>query len=193
MIEITMPTSFEAGFLDELVRLNDTYSDGGIRVTELYGSLPRSAMGVGRPSRSLPGVDRDTIERHVADLQARGLHFSYLFNGSCSANREFCREDRARLLGLTEPLHYAVVFCRAWWGTPIPAAVGADRGRLSLLAVPFMRRLLKGVLFPPDPGAPDWWNKSARLLLFFRHHALRMPFWRWLGNQWRKRRFQASP
>lgn len=98
MIDITMPTSFEPQFLDGITRLNAEHAAGGIQVAELYGSLPRSEMGVGRPARSLPPVDRAAVERHVADLRQRGLHFSYLFNGSCSANREFRRGERARLL-----------------------------------------------------------------------------------------------
>jgi collagenase-like PrtC family protease/chorismate mutase len=98
MIEITMPTSFEPALLDGLTQLNERHAAGGLRVTELFGSLPRSAMGVGRPTRSLPDVDRDSVAAHVADLRRRGFSFSYLFNGSCSANREFRGAERRRLL-----------------------------------------------------------------------------------------------
>ncbi len=98
MIDITMPTPFEARFLDGIERLNAAHAPGGVRVAEFYGSLPRSEMGVGRPTRSLTPVTREALAEHVADLRGRGFHFSYLFNGSCSGNREYRREERGRLL-----------------------------------------------------------------------------------------------
>lgn len=98
-------------------------------------------------------------------------------------------ESRSVALGLEGPLHYAAVFCREWWGTPVPATVGrAGRAKLPFGATSLMRRLLLGAVFPPDPGRTTWEDRIARWSLFARHHALRMPFWRWVGNQWEKRR-----
>lgn len=98
MLQITMPTSFEPRLLDGLEELNARHAAQGVRVTELYGSLPRSVIGVGRPARSLPTVERAGVEAHARDLQARGFHLTWLWNGSCSGNRELDPTQRARLL-----------------------------------------------------------------------------------------------
>jgi collagenase-like PrtC family protease len=98
MLEITMPTSFDPRLLDELEALNVRYAERGVRVTELFGSLDRSVVGSGRPSRSLPPIDRAGFEAHARDLIGRGFHLTYLYNGSCTGNREHSPELRARLL-----------------------------------------------------------------------------------------------
>ncbi len=98
MLEITMPTSFDPRLLDGLEALNARYADRGVRVTELFGSLDRSVVGSGRPSRSLTPVDRPAFEAHARDLVGRGFHLTYLYNGSCSGNREHSGRERARLL-----------------------------------------------------------------------------------------------
>jgi collagenase-like PrtC family protease len=98
MLEITMPTSFDARLLDGLEALNARHADRGVRVTELFGSLDRSVVGCGRPSRSLAPIDRPAFEAHARELIARGFRLSYLYNGSCTGNREFSPSERARLL-----------------------------------------------------------------------------------------------
>lgn len=98
MLRITMPTSFEPRLLDELAELNLRHRDREVQVAELFGSLPRSRAGCGRPARSLAPVGREDFEAHVRAASARGFAFSYLFNGSCSGNREHDPRERALLL-----------------------------------------------------------------------------------------------
>lgn len=98
MLEITMPTSFDPRLLDGLEALNARHADRGVRVTELFGSLDRSVVGCGRPSRSLAPIDRPAFEVHARELIARGFHLTYLYNGSCTGNREFSPTERGRLL-----------------------------------------------------------------------------------------------
>ncbi len=98
MLRITMPTSFDPLLLDGLEELNDRYAGNRIRVTELFGSLPRTVLGVGRPARSLPNTGRREFAAHAQDIRERGFHLNYVFNGSCSANREYSDRDRGLLL-----------------------------------------------------------------------------------------------
>lgn len=93
-----MPTSFDPRLLDGLEALNARHADRGVRVTELFGSLDRSVVGSGRPSRSLTPIDRPAFEVHARDLIGRGFGLTYLYNGSCTGNREFSPVERARLL-----------------------------------------------------------------------------------------------
>lgn len=98
MTQITMPTPFNAAFLDSLVELNRRYAHQGIQVRELYGSLPLTFTGTGRPPRSLPDVDVASYARHVSDAVDRGFRFTTLFNTSCTANREFDPAGRRRMI-----------------------------------------------------------------------------------------------
>jgi collagenase-like PrtC family protease len=98
MTQITMPTPFDALFLDALVELNERHAHNGIQVAELYGSLPSTFTGTGRPQRSLPDVNDTTYERHVRDAVDRGFQFTTLFNTSCTANREFDPSGRRRMI-----------------------------------------------------------------------------------------------
>ncbi|RKY18139.1 MAG: hypothetical protein DRQ55_14115 [Planctomycetota bacterium] len=98
MTQIAMPTPFSEAFLDALVELNARYAHNDLQVRELYGSMPLTFTGTGRPQRSLPDVDEASYARHVSDAVGRGFQFTTLFNTSCTANREFDPAGRQRML-----------------------------------------------------------------------------------------------
>ena len=52
-------------------------------VKELFGSLPTTPVGGGRPAAFLPTVSREEIARHIAGAAGRGIEFNYLLNGFC--------------------------------------------------------------------------------------------------------------
>ncbi|WP_374521922.1 nucleotidyltransferase family protein [Hydrogenophaga sp.] len=85
---------------------------------------------------------------------------------------------RAQALQLSGPLALALRYTQALMGTPVPAPLreglpGADPAQPSghwLLDALYLRALR-----PPHPSADDRWTPLARLLLYLRAHALRMP------------------
>ena len=86
--------------------------------------------------------------------------------------------ERARELGLTEPLALACRFCVDWFDTPIPAPV---QNRIAALGPSALRRawllpMLRSILTPADPlrGAPAGQGLAATVFLA-RYHLNRMP------------------
>jgi len=101
-------------------------------------------------------VDLDALFRHFASKQGFWLEL----------------EARARLLGLSRPLYYAVRYCRAILGTPVPEATArSDQPALPVA----MDTLFRRVLAPDHPSCSDALTGLARRLLFVRGHWLRMP------------------
>ncbi len=98
MMRIVMPTSFEDVLLEQLQQANEDARGRAIQVAELYGSLPVSPTGCGRPRQSLPQVERAAFARHVAAARARGFGFNCLLNSSCTGNREFDLAERRRFI-----------------------------------------------------------------------------------------------
>src|SRR5690606_17923441 len=82
---------------------------------------------------------------------------------------------RARILGLTRPLHYCLRYCSALFATPVPAAVLAEAARAAGPAGPLMHRLWLRVLTSPHPTARRRGAALAGLLLYLRAHWHRMP------------------
>lgn len=86
--------------------------------------------------------------------------------------------DRARTLGLAEPLALASHFCVAWLGTPVPeaaqrefAACGPSGSRRRWL-LPLLATLLTPV--EPD-GSPSRWREVAGWIFLARYQYWRMP------------------
>lgn len=70
-------------------------------VSELYGKLPRDAVGGGRASYMLAPTSRRRLEEHVREARRHGIAFNYLLNPACMGNREFSlagQRDLRRLL-----------------------------------------------------------------------------------------------
>lgn len=100
--------------------------------------------------------------------------------------REFAGRDpafwtallaRAELMNLGRPLFYAMRYCHRLLGTPIPAEVLADAGRLGpgWPAVTLMDGLIEAALMPNEPAEPRGLAAQARGLLWMRSHWLKMP------------------
>lgn len=70
-------------------------------VVELFGKLPRDAVGGGRASYMLAPTSRKMLEEHVREARRNGMAFDYLINPACMGNREFTakgQRDIRRLL-----------------------------------------------------------------------------------------------
>jgi len=130
---------------------------------------------------------RDRI-RDLVDLDGLLRHFS--------AEPDFWARlpDRARALGLAEPLALAFHYTRGWLGTPIPedvvaqvASLGPGRVRRSWL-LPLMDRILT----PAEPDTPSPASQDlAALANLVRYHWGRMPLRLLIPHLWHKLR--ASP
>jgi collagenase-like PrtC family protease len=55
-------------------------------VHELYGSLPETLVGGGRPSFLIRNIPFDILEKHISAVHKNGWRFNYLLNSSCTAN-----------------------------------------------------------------------------------------------------------
>ncbi|MDP2006131.1 MAG: nucleotidyltransferase family protein [Rubrivivax sp.] len=123
--------------------------------------------------------------RDLVDLDALLRHFG--------TDTAFWRElpERARQLGLAEPLALASHFTVQWLGTPIPAAVqaaivaqGPSPARRAWLLP-----LMAAVLTPTEPDArPSWRQDAAALAVLARYHRQRMPLRLLLPHLWHKMR-----
>ena len=84
---------------------------------------------------------------------------------------------RARVLGLTRPLHYALRYTHTLLGTPVPPAVlaaaaeGGPPGWVGRLMDFCYQRALR----PVHASCDDRWTHAARLALYVRSHWIRMP------------------
>jgi hypothetical protein len=85
---------------------------------------------------------------------------------------------RASAIGLAEPLVLAGLFCRDWFGTPIPLAAQesiAAQGPSAWRRL-WLRSMLGRILMPTDPDRRGSWPQSIAATLFLaRHHRNRMP------------------
>jgi hypothetical protein len=84
---------------------------------------------------------------------------------------------RARQLGLSRPLYYALSQGRRWLGTPVPSALEGllESGRPGPLAGFLMDALLERAMLPNHPSCDRTFSGLARGLLYVRGHYLRMP------------------
>ena len=99
--------------------------------------------------------------------------------------------DRARQLGLTEPLALACHFAQRWLQTPIPTVA---RQRLQAIGPSRLRRLwlhplLATILTPTEPDErPPWRQGVAAQVLLLRYHYRRMPLRILVPHLWHKAR-----
>jgi hypothetical protein len=131
---------------------------------------------------------RDRL-RDLVDLDGLMRHF-----GAAPA---FWAElpDRARELGLEEPLALACHFVARWLDTPIPAPA---RHRIAAAGPPawrraWLHRLLASALTPsgPDEGRRRGQDMAAQLLLV-RYHYRRMPMHLLVPHLWHKARKRSA-
>lgn len=85
---------------------------------------------------------------------------------------------RARELGLTRPLYYALRYCALWLGTPVPDGLMAAAARAdcpSRLTLMLMDACYARALMPVHTSCDQRGTALARLALYVRSHWLRMP------------------
>lgn len=98
MVKICVPSRFEPELLDVLEPLQ---SETG-RIHEVYGSLPRSLIGSGRPARRLsqqggePGFD--DVRRFTERAHESGIRVNYLLNAAVLNHTEYTRAGRERII-----------------------------------------------------------------------------------------------
>ncbi len=67
-------------------------------VRGLYGSLPRTPVGGGRPSMILPDISRTEAEKHIKKIVDNGWEFDYLVNAMCLGNKQCKKEFRKEIV-----------------------------------------------------------------------------------------------
>ncbi|MGO9445619.1 MAG: nucleotidyltransferase family protein [Thiobacillaceae bacterium] len=81
---------------------------------------------------------------------------------------------RAKELGLSRPLYYALRWCERIYRTPVPVSLAPDLDKPVLIA-PLMDALLARALMPKHQSTQDWLSGLARFMLYVRAHWIRMP------------------
>jgi collagenase-like PrtC family protease len=131
MVKICVPSRFEPELLDLLEPLQEETG----RVHEVYGSLPRSPIGSGRPARRLaqqggePGFDE--VRRFAERAHRSGIRVNYLLNAAVLDHSEYTRAGRERILSYVGEI----------------AESGVD---MVTIAVPYLIELVRGN-FPELP------------------------------------------
>ena len=97
-IKITLPTTFESSYLEELDKLNTKYSDTKREIREVYGSFQTSILGSARPSKYLPAPTKKQFKDHIKKAHSFGIKFSYLANAPCLGNIEYSAKGRKEIL-----------------------------------------------------------------------------------------------
>jgi hypothetical protein len=110
--------------------------------------------------------------RDLFDLHRLLCHFGATEPGFWQA-----LPGRARQLELARPLFYALRYCMALLGTPVPAASVADAagGRPHAALLALMDTLFQSALRPPLPGSGNVLAPAFDSLLYIRGNWLRMP------------------
>jgi hypothetical protein len=103
--------------------------------------------------------------------------------------------ERARELGLEEPLALACHFCVNWLATPIPADVleSIESSGSSRLRRAWLLPLLSAALMPTEPDdSPPLRQDIAAMVLLARYHRQRMPLRLLVPHLWHKARVNRS-
>lgn len=104
--------------------------------------------------------------------------------------------DRARELGLIEPLALALHFCGKWLDTPVPGPV-VERVRRAGPG-PFRRAwlhpLIGSLIMPAEPDQASPWHQTVAAPIFqVRHHLWRLPLRLLLPHLWHKLQSRKQP
>lgn len=107
--------------------------------------------------------------RDLFDIHRLLCHFG--------ADRRFWAEllPRARRLELERPLFYALRYCAAMLGTPVPDAVRSAVNGPAPALLALMDALFRRALLPDHSTCGDRFSAPARFLLYLRGNWLRMP------------------
>lgn len=83
--------------LAQILRLNDQYSDKGIRINEVYGSMRSSVISLpsARPDFRIPKVSLNSFEEQVATLIKNGVAINYTCNSTLNNNVKYIQKQES--------------------------------------------------------------------------------------------------
>lgn len=94
--------------------------------TDLFGKLPKDAVGGGRASYMLAPTSKRRLEEHVRSCRDSGLAFNYLINPACMGNTEFTSAGQKSIRRLLDWLSDIGV---EWLTVSIPYLVELTKAR----------------------------------------------------------------
>jgi len=93
-------------------------------VEEIFGAMPMTVVGGGKPGSSIPRVTPEQVEEYIRLAHSKGLKFDYLLNASCMGNMEWDENTHRELLSQLDWLN----------------AIGVDT---VTVAIPYLVELVK--------------------------------------------------
>ncbi|OGV61963.1 MAG: hypothetical protein A3K18_06460 [Lentisphaerae bacterium RIFOXYA12_64_32] len=104
-INLTIPTTFEDSYLEQLDTLNGASARAGKRrVAEIYGAYQTSILGSARPSKYLPRPTQKQFRAHVRKAHSYGIDFSYAANSPCLGNIEYTAKGRRQIVDFLDQI-----------------------------------------------------------------------------------------
>lgn len=67
-------------------------------VDDVYGAMDRTIIGGGRPTWSLPTVNKKQVEKYIEKTHSLGMKFTYLLNASCLNNIEYSKKSHLKII-----------------------------------------------------------------------------------------------
>jgi len=92
-MKLSIPTNWQP---DLLSKINKS------KTTEIYGKLDCDPIGGGRPSFTLPFVDKRRVKEYIFKVHQYGLKFNYLLNAVCLGNIEWSVAGQKRIRGFLD-------------------------------------------------------------------------------------------
>lgn len=80
MIKLSVPAIFDEGFLSIYKNFNAKYTERGIKIYGVYGSLPEITSA--RESERLPLIDKQQLFEYANKLRNIGIDFNYTLNST---------------------------------------------------------------------------------------------------------------
>ena len=120
-MQLIAPTNWDISLIEYM---KNTY------VSEIYGALPITSTGTGRPVAGIPVVSKKTVEEHVGLAHSHGLKFSYLLNAPCfdinednfMDDMDFVQEIGADSVTVANPILIDIAI-REYSGIPVHVSV----------------------------------------------------------------------
>jgi Collagenase and related proteases len=89
-MRLLVATNWDPGLIEPLSKLG--------AVDQIFGVMPTTTVGSGRPGSSLPKMTPEEAEEDITLVHANGLKFDYLLNASCMGNMEWDESTHRELL-----------------------------------------------------------------------------------------------
>jgi len=89
-MRLLVATNWDPNLIEPLSKLRT--------VDQIFGVLPTTAVGSGRPGSSLPKMTPEQAENYIKLAHSKGIEFDYLLNASCMGNMEWDENTHRELL-----------------------------------------------------------------------------------------------